>query len=48
MPAGAIPDCRLVEIIGAGHATYAAQPAEFAAAVRDFALSLPPIKQHEF
>jgi pimeloyl-ACP methyl ester carboxylesterase len=42
--AQAIPDCRLVEITGAGHATYAARPAEFAAAVRDFAMSLPPNK----
>ena len=42
--AGAIPDCRLVEIAGAGHATYAARPAEFAAPVRDFAASLPAVK----
>ena len=42
--AGAIPNCRLVEIAGAGHATYAARPVEFAAAVRDFALSLPAVK----
>lgn len=41
MVAGAIPTCRLVEIAGAGHATYAARPAEFADAVRDFASSLP-------
>lgn len=39
--AGAIPNCRLVELTGAGHATYASRPAEFAAAVREFALSLP-------
>lgn len=44
MIAGAIPNSRLVEITGAGHATYAAQPVEFAAAVRDFALSLPTVK----
>jgi pimeloyl-ACP methyl ester carboxylesterase len=42
--AGAIPNCRLVEIAGAGHATYAAQPIEFADAVREFALSLPGVK----
>ena len=42
--AGAIPNCRLVEIAGAGHATYAAQPVEFAAAVRDFVSSLPAVK----
>ncbi|MDE3088329.1 MAG: alpha/beta hydrolase, partial [Chloroflexota bacterium] len=41
MVAAAIPNCRLVELAGAGHATYASRPAEFAAAVRDFALSLP-------
>ena len=41
MVAAAIPNCRLVELVGAGHATYASRPAEFAAAVRDFALSLP-------
>lgn len=40
--AHAIPDCRLVEISGAGHATYAARPLEFADAVRDFVASLPP------
>lgn len=42
--ADAIPNCRLVELAGAGHATYASRPAEFAAAVRDFALSLPAKK----
>ncbi len=42
--AGAIPNCRLVEIAGAGHATYAAQPVKFADAVRDFVLSLPAVK----
>jgi len=41
MVAAAIPNCRLVELVGAGHATYASQPAEFAAAVRDFAMALP-------
>ncbi|HEY3549365.1 MAG TPA: alpha/beta hydrolase [Propionicimonas sp.] len=35
--AGAIPDCRLKELVGAGHATYATRPADFANAVRDFA-----------
>jgi pimeloyl-ACP methyl ester carboxylesterase len=40
----AIPDCRLVEIAGATHATYAAQPVKFADAVRDFTLSLPAVK----
>jgi len=39
--AAAIPNCRLVELAGAGHATYGHRPAEFAAAVREFALSLP-------
>jgi pimeloyl-ACP methyl ester carboxylesterase len=39
--AGAIPHCRLVELQGVGHATYAYRPAEFAAAVREFALTLP-------
>lgn len=43
--AGAIPNCRLVELHGAGHATYAYRPAEFAAAVREFAQTLPGIKQ---
>jgi 3-oxoadipate enol-lactonase len=42
--AGAIPNCRLVEIAGAGHATYAAQPVEFAATVLDFISSLPAVK----
>ncbi len=42
--AGAIPNCRLVELAGAGHATYAARPVEFAAAVRDFVSSLPAVK----
>lgn len=32
-----IPGARLAEIEGAGHATYAARPEEFARAVRDFA-----------
>jgi 3-oxoadipate enol-lactonase len=41
--AGAIPNCRVQEIAGAGHATYAARPFEFAAAVRDFVSSLPPV-----
>ncbi len=40
MVATAIPNCRLVELLGAGHATYAYRPAEFAAAVREFALAL--------
>ena len=35
--ADAIPNCRLVEIVGAGHATYASRPVEFVAALRDFA-----------
>ncbi|NJD58366.1 MAG: hypothetical protein C3F13_18190 [Anaerolineales bacterium] len=39
--ADSIRDCRLVEITGAGHATYAARPVEFAAAVRNFSMSLP-------
>lgn len=39
--AGAIPGCRLVEITGSGHATYAARPVEFESAVRQFVLSLP-------
>lgn len=38
--AGALPHCRLVELTGAGHATYATRPAEFAQAVRDFAASV--------
>ena len=42
--ASAIPNCRLVKIAGAGHATYAAQPVEFAVAVRDFVSSLPAVK----
>jgi 3-oxoadipate enol-lactonase len=42
--AEAIPNCRLVEIAGAGHATYATRPDEFAVAVGDFALSLPAVK----
>ncbi len=42
--AGAIPNCRLVELASAGHATYAARPVEFAAAVRDFVSSLPAVK----
>lgn len=42
--ASAIPNCRLVEINGAGHATYATQPVEFAATVLDFVLSLPGVK----
>ncbi len=37
--AGAIPDCRLIERAGAGHATYATRPSEFATAVREFAES---------
>lgn len=41
--AGALPNCRLVEIAGAAHATYAARPVEFAAAVRDFVASLPVV-----
>jgi 3-oxoadipate enol-lactonase len=41
--AGAIPNCRLVEIVGAAHATYATRPVEFAAAVRDFVSTLPPL-----
>ena len=44
MVAGAIPTCRLVEIAGAGHATYAGRPVEFADAVRDFISSLPAVK----
>jgi 3-oxoadipate enol-lactonase len=44
MVANAMPGCHLVEIRGAGHATYAARPVEFAAAVLDFALSLPAAK----
>lgn len=43
--AGAIPNCRLIELHGAGHATYAYRPAEFAAAVREFAATLPGIWQ---
>jgi 3-oxoadipate enol-lactonase len=39
--AGAIPNCRLQEIAGAGHATYAARPSEFAAAVSEFVSRLP-------
>ncbi len=42
--AGAIPSCGLIELQGAGHATYAYRPAEFAAAVREFALTLPGIE----
>lgn len=38
--AGAIPHWRLKELVGAGHATYATRPAEFAHAVREFATSL--------
>jgi pimeloyl-ACP methyl ester carboxylesterase len=41
--AGSIPNCRLVEISGAGHATYGARPLEFAAAVRAFLSSLPAV-----
>ncbi len=41
--ASAIPNCRLVELKGAAHATYLHRPAEFAAAVCGFALSLPGI-----
>ncbi len=41
MVAAAIPNCRLVEITGAGHATYATRPVEFAAAVGEFTGSLP-------
>jgi 3-oxoadipate enol-lactonase len=37
--AGAIPQCSLKELDGAGHATYATRPAEFATAVRRFAES---------
>lgn len=37
MVAGALPNCQLKELAGAGHATYASRPAEFAAAVREFA-----------
>ncbi|HEY3410743.1 MAG TPA: alpha/beta hydrolase [Propionicimonas sp.] len=37
--AGAIPHCHLIELAGAGHATYAARPAEFAQAIREFATS---------
>lgn len=44
MVASAIPNCCLVELKGAGHATYFHRPAEFAAAVREFALSLPGVK----
>ena len=40
MVAGALPHCRLEELTGAGHATYATRPAEFAQAVRDFAASM--------
>lgn len=39
--AGAIPGCQLKELAGAGHATYASRPVEFAAAVRQFATALP-------
>lgn len=39
--ASAIPNCQLKELVGAGHATYASRPVEFAAAVRQFATSLP-------
>lgn len=39
--AGAIPNCQLKELTGASHATYASRPSEFAAAVREFALTLP-------
>ena len=35
--AGAIPQCGLRELVGAGHATYASKPAEFAQIVRGFA-----------
>ena len=42
--AGAIPNCRLEEIAGAGHATYAARPVEFAVAVREFISSLSVVK----
>lgn len=38
--AGAIPHSQLKELVGAGHATYATRPAEFAQAVREFATSL--------
>jgi pimeloyl-ACP methyl ester carboxylesterase len=41
MVASAIPNCRLVELAGAGHATYATRPMEFTAAVRDFTSALP-------
>ena len=42
--AGAIPDCRLTELVGAGHATYATRPAEFAEAVREFATFADALK----
>ena len=42
--ASAILNCRLVEIAGAGHATYATRPVEFAVAVRDFVASLPVVE----
>jgi 3-oxoadipate enol-lactonase len=41
MVATAIPNCRLVEIAGAGHATYATRPVEFTNAVREFTAALP-------
>jgi 3-oxoadipate enol-lactonase len=40
MVAGAIPNCQLKELTGAGHATYAHRPTEFAAAVRQYAATL--------
>lgn len=42
--AAAIPNCRLVVLQGSGHATYAYRPAEFAANVREFAMTLPGIE----
>lgn len=37
-----VPDCRFVSIEGSGHVTYAERPADFAAAIRSFALELSP------
>ena len=38
--ADAIPHCQLTQLEGAGHATYATRPVEFAAVVREFATRL--------
>jgi pimeloyl-ACP methyl ester carboxylesterase len=37
-----IPQARLVELADCGHVTYAEKPAEFAAAVKAFAMAAPP------